>query len=204
MKKKETKDRILTAALREFSLHGFRGARVDDIARRAEINKAMIFYYYTSKEELFRRVLRKSMDGILSEVIPKILLNPSIENLVDKLPEIHVRFFSGNPDFLRMVGLTLLQEPERIKEILTKEFTGKLPVSPRRLLHSIQKAYEKGRITEPDPLQFLINVISLNIFIFLGKPVIEALFETEIDQIENFNRKRVASIRHIIKEGMMK
>src|SRR5207248_7444884 len=49
-----TRSRILDAARREFGIKGFDGARVDAIARRARVNKGLIFYYFQSKEELFR------------------------------------------------------------------------------------------------------------------------------------------------------
>ena len=49
-----TRKKILDAARREFGMHGFSGARVEAIARRAGVNKALIFYYFQSKEELFR------------------------------------------------------------------------------------------------------------------------------------------------------
>src|SRR5438132_4769533 len=49
-----TRRRILDAARREFGIKGFDGARVNAIARRARINKGLIFYYFQSKEELFR------------------------------------------------------------------------------------------------------------------------------------------------------
>jgi AcrR family transcriptional regulator len=49
-----TRKKILDAARREFGMHGFSGARVEAIARRARVNKGLIFYYFQSKEELFR------------------------------------------------------------------------------------------------------------------------------------------------------
>ncbi len=53
-----TRRRILAAALQEFSARGFAGARVGGIARRAKINKRMLYHYYGDKEGLFRAVLR--------------------------------------------------------------------------------------------------------------------------------------------------
>jgi len=53
-----TRERILAAALREFATQGFAGARVDVIARRAAINKRMLYHYFGNKEQLFRAVLR--------------------------------------------------------------------------------------------------------------------------------------------------
>jgi TetR/AcrR family transcriptional regulator len=56
-----TRERILSAALREFAAHGFAGARVDVIARRAAINKRMLYHYFVGKKELFRAVLRRKI-----------------------------------------------------------------------------------------------------------------------------------------------
>jgi AcrR family transcriptional regulator len=56
-----TRERILSAALKEFAANGFAGARVDVIARRAAINKRMLYHYFGDKEHLFREVLRLKM-----------------------------------------------------------------------------------------------------------------------------------------------
>lgn len=58
---KRSRERILAAALREFAAKGFAGARVDFIARRAAINKRMLYHYFGNKENLFREVLRLKM-----------------------------------------------------------------------------------------------------------------------------------------------
>ena len=56
-----SRERILSAALKEFSAKGFAGARVDVIARRANINKRMLYHYFGDKEELFKAVLRRKI-----------------------------------------------------------------------------------------------------------------------------------------------
>ncbi|MGA2280118.1 MAG: TetR family transcriptional regulator [Verrucomicrobiota bacterium] len=56
-----TRERILSAALKEFAVKGFAGARVDTIARRAAINKRMLYHYFGNKEHLFREVLRRKI-----------------------------------------------------------------------------------------------------------------------------------------------
>lgn len=56
-----SRERILSAALKEFSAKGFAGARVDAIARRASINKRMLYHYFGDKEELFKAVLRRKI-----------------------------------------------------------------------------------------------------------------------------------------------
>ena len=56
-----TRERILSAALQEFAANGFAGARVDTIARRAAINKRMLYHYFGNKEHLFREVLHRKI-----------------------------------------------------------------------------------------------------------------------------------------------
>jgi len=56
-----TQERILAAALKEFADRGFAGARVNVIARRAAINKRMLYHYFGNKEGLFRAILRRKM-----------------------------------------------------------------------------------------------------------------------------------------------
>ncbi len=58
---KRTRGRILSAALREFSAQGFAGARVDRIARRARVNKRMLYHYFGKKDDLFREILRRKL-----------------------------------------------------------------------------------------------------------------------------------------------
>ena len=59
---RQSRERILEAALKEFAANGFAGARVDAIARRARINKRMLYHYFGDKEDLFREVLRRKME----------------------------------------------------------------------------------------------------------------------------------------------
>lgn len=56
-----TRERILTAALKEFSQRGFAGARVDRIARLARVNKRMLYHYFGNKDDLFREILGRKL-----------------------------------------------------------------------------------------------------------------------------------------------
>src|SRR4051812_47472286 len=56
-----TRELILAAALKEFSKNGFAGARVDLVARRAGVNKRMLYHYFSDKRGLFEEVLRRRM-----------------------------------------------------------------------------------------------------------------------------------------------
>jgi AcrR family transcriptional regulator len=202
-KKSETKERILKAALHEFSLQGLKGARVENISRQAGVNKAMIFYYYSSKQQLYEEVLNNALKKIFIEIAKKILLKPTVSNLIDKIPQIHITFFRENPEFIKMMGYTLFQDPDFIRKSIKKTFAEKMPISPSRLLNRIKRWFREGKITESDPLQFMINIISLTIFVFVAKPIVETIFDVELDKIEDFYDKRIDSVRNILKRGML-
>jgi AcrR family transcriptional regulator len=78
----ETQRRILAAALHEFSAKGIAGARVDEIAARAKVNKRMLYYYFGSKEGLFRAVLGQR----LAEQAEQPRADRLAERLADAVP----------------------------------------------------------------------------------------------------------------------
>jgi len=67
-KSDQTKEKILGAALHEFSVHGLAGARVDEIAKSAGVNKAMIYYHFESKEALFNELFQSEMEYLKQEI----------------------------------------------------------------------------------------------------------------------------------------
>ena len=72
---------ILDAALKEFSVRGFAGARVDVIARRAKVNKRMLYHYFSDKEGLFRAVLRHKISERRSRVEAQAPQNDLVSSL---------------------------------------------------------------------------------------------------------------------------
>ncbi len=76
-----TRQRILDAALKEFSARGFAGARVGGIARRARVNKRMLYHYFGDKEGLFRAVLRFKISDRRSRIEAQLPENDSSSSL---------------------------------------------------------------------------------------------------------------------------
>ncbi|HEV3345140.1 MAG TPA: TetR family transcriptional regulator [Pirellulales bacterium] len=99
-----TRERILQAALAEFSAHGIAGARVDRIARTAGCNKNLIYIYFEDKETLFKTVLCKHLTRVHEE-------QPFTP---DDLPGYAAKVFDfamANPDLLRLVAWSALEQP---------------------------------------------------------------------------------------------
>lgn len=200
----EAKERILQAALKEFSQEGLGGARVERIAKNAGINKAMIFYYFSSKQKLYREVLHNVMSKIFGQISEIISRETGADVFLEKMTEVYITFLAQHQDFIRMIALDMIQNPGNIDRFFKTFFHERFEKGPGLFLVRVQEWYKKGEISESDPLQFIINILSLNIFVFIGKPIFEAIFNVKIDEIEGFYENRIKSVVNILKKGMLK
>ncbi len=200
----ETKERILQAAQKEFAARGFAGARMEAIARGAAINKAMLFYYFSSKDNLYRTVLL----GVFSEIFGEIgrFISPALTPglLLEKFPEIYIRFIARHPDLLRIMVFDLIHNPENVTAAMAEIIHDKMAFKPQPFLELIPKWHRQGLITEADPLHFMMNIIALAIFSFIGKPMVEAISGIQIKDDADFLSKRIASVVNVLQRGMLK
>jgi len=150
---RRTQERILAAALREFSSKGFSGARVDAIARRAAINKRMLYHYFGDKEGLFREVLRQKMAQraawLAASPMDPIELLPYWFDLTCKDPE-WIRLLEW--EALQMFGQKLIDEKKR-REALA------------RAVAKIRRRQQLGLLSkELDPRHLLLSHMALTMF----------------------------------------
>ncbi len=203
IKSKNTKERILNAGLKEFSFRGYAGTRMDKIAIRAKINKAMLFYYFSSKENLYHEVLKHAVRSIIPKIRNIILLEQSPDGFLEKLPEVYIGFFTKNQDFVKMVAFDFVQRTDIVKAAFEQAIGKGFHQGPQLVLKKIEKWYEKGEISESDPLQFMINIVSLCLFAFIARPILETIFNQKIGD-EQFIQKRIKSVINLLKQGMLK
>lgn len=97
----ESRERILAAARAEFAEKGFDGARVDEIARRADVNKALIYYYFKSKDELLQELLRSFLEERRKRRLA-IRHDPVKRDLPGRVAEFDVDFLFEQRDILRI------------------------------------------------------------------------------------------------------
>lgn len=202
-RKKETNQRILNAALKEFSTYGFSGARMERIAKSAKINKAMIFYYFSSKENLYETVFRRVFIGTYPKMSELFSSHPTAEVFLEKAAEIYVDVFVQNPDFVKMIALELIRNPDTVTSMVKEFFEeGVKSPTPNHIQQMIEEWYRQGHISEEDSFQFMLNIISLSLLSFIGKPFLEALFQQTVPH-EDFAKKRLKSVVNLLKRGML-
>ncbi len=134
-----TKENILQVATQEFVNNGLAGARVDAIAKRMRTSKRMIYYYFGSKEELYRAVLEKSYAEIRDseEKLELGKLKPT--DALRRLVETTFDFDETHPDFVRLVSIENLNNAEFLKDV--SSIQGRNVV----VLDSLSKILARGR-----------------------------------------------------------
>ncbi len=180
-------DRILNAAKRVFMEKGFDGARMQEIADKACINKALLYYYFRSKDKLFVAVFESAISRLLPSLeqifIRKGLLTDKIKDFFD----IHMGFLLENPMIPRFIVTELSLKPDRLMDFFLQ--IKKLDIYSK-FNKLINNSIEAGEIRPIAPEQLLLNLISLSVFPVLAGPMIKGILNIGDDEYENILRKR--------------
>jgi AcrR family transcriptional regulator len=165
-----TEEKILIAAKKIFLKKGWDGARMQDIANEAGINKALLHYYFRNKEKLFTNVF----SGFIGKLVPNInkIIDSEIHlfQKIEAIIEAYINFLMENPEIPLFVANELSKNPDLIIGVIQKN--GDVPLF-KSLALEIMQAIEKGEIRPITPIHLLINIVSMCVFPFIGKPIIQ-------------------------------
>lgn len=195
--KKNTEGKILESAKEIFQTKGFAGAKMQEIADNAGINKGLLHYYFKSKERLFEYVFNiaaKHMLGKLNDILKEdIELFPKIEKLIGN----YISFLSKNTTIPNFIFQEINKNPDFFQE-RTKTLSSLDGVIFFK--NQIKKSVDKGEITDIDANQLIINIISISIFPFVAKPMIKGVLEISEVEFEAIieDRKKTA-VEFVIK-----
>ena len=158
-----TKELIHLAALAEFSNLGFGGARVDSIAKRAGVNKRMLYHYYGNKDDLFLYVLERAYEKIRHDEEKLDLENLGPEDAVRELVMFTFRYHRDNPEFMRLLNNENLYQAEHIKK--SKKIRQMHSPFVEMMKDVLQRGEAMGVFRKRvDPVQFYITVASVAYF----------------------------------------
>ena len=182
IKTENTETEILIAAKEIFQQKGMAGARMQEIADKAKINKALLHYYYRSKQLLFEAVF-KSAFSLLAPQLNKVLNDDSdLFEKIRKFTENYVSFVIKHPYLPNFVIQELNKNPEFVQKLRSEK---NFP-SIEKFKLQVSDAINQGIIKPIEAEQLFINIISLNIFPFIGEPLLMALVNVEK---ESYNKR---------------
>ena len=202
--KTDTESRILQAAEEEFLLKGLEGARTTAIAERAGVTHAMLHYYFRTKHMHFERIIEEKMrnaGNIMQAVF--VLGDMPLMERVKRGVEQHFDFIAANPNLPRFVIQEIYSHPERHEIMRSQVLT-----ITKDWLCDLQRHIDESAATKAtewiDARMLLLDIVSLNLFAFIGYPFVSLMFDGLVTDKKVFFEKRKAENVELIMRRLKK
>ena len=194
MADQDTEDRILDAAHAVFLERGTAGARMQEVADEAGVNKALLHYYFRSKDQLAQAVFRRALESLLPQAMETLRSDLSIEEKVRGIVELEVQILRRNPFLPGYLLGELTHHPDRVHEIFESVVGMKLSQlgdEVRSVLRrQLDAEAEAGRIRPIPAEDFLMNLISMAIFPFAAQPLLRLVLDVDSDGFDDLMEQR--------------
>ncbi|RLJ70844.1 TetR family transcriptional regulator [Hydrogenivirga caldilitoris] len=175
-----TKERIMSAALRLFSLKGFKGTTVKDIAKEVDITEGAIYRHFSSKEEIIESLFERITEEIRKLVKERVLTKEDIASQGEALAETLLSYAFDNPDSFRFLTVYHILHENGQKE--------KLPGS--RLLEAFREAYRRKKLRTLPEVAFSIVIGSVErLFILWELGIVKVQREVLLEELRSAVRK---------------
>lgn len=199
-KEKETEAKIFEAARKIFHHRGFFGARMQEIADEAHINKSMLHYYYRSKDQLFKEVFLDSFKKVFPEILKMISSDAPLFEKIEMFVNHYIDLLSANPYLPGFVLHEMNNNKEHLESILRD-----LNISlPDKMKAQLEEAAKKGEIRPISPENFVTNIMSLCVFPFIAKPMVSNIFKMDEKHYQDYLEARKKELPTFIINGLKK
>ena len=192
-----TEQKILQAATEIFLEKGHDGARMQEIADKAGINKALLHYYFRSKQKLFRTIFKKELQSMLASIFGLISPTDNFEEFLEKFISGYLKNISSRKNIMRFILWELDKSPEEVASWFFEVYEdGGFPGNP--ILLRVEKAIKEGEIRSVDPTNFVLSLLGMCVFPFIAEPMLKHLLPGFNTDVKNFIKKRTKTIVDLI------
>lgn len=193
-KKDNTEEKILEAAKSVFLNKGMDGARMQEIADEAGINKALLHYYFRSKERLFEAIFGEIIKFAFPKITRIIASDMGIVSKIEQFVDAYLEILMKHPFIPGFIMKELSRDPSTFLKMIMK-----FGFNPQIIFTQIEEAMDRGEIIRMDPRHLAVNVISMCVFPFAARPIISfVIFKEDQQAIENFYRERATVIKQFV------
>lgn len=195
-----TEDRIIKAATEVFIKKGFIGARMREIADHAQINKGLLHYYFKSKQALFESIFFNSLHSMLSRIYEVLSSDIPFMEKIDYFVESYMNFLLANPKLPLFIVSELSRDPQHLISAITK----KRALGPNidAFKESFNQAVLRKEIKPMDFRQLIINTISLSVFPFVAKNMVQTVLNLSDQEFQKILMERKKVIKSFIKDAI--
>lgn len=195
-----TEIKIIEAAKEVFVHKGYDGARMQEIADKAGINKALLHYYFRSKTKLFDKVFNAVFTDLVTRLYSIVGASNSIEEFINNFVTLYFDELKSKPYIPQFVLHEINRDPSVIVNLIKSSGLDK-----RKIIALINKESQRDDINHFDPVQLMVNVISLTIFPFVASGILVGfIFDGDQEAFDNFIDQRKQHILEFVKTAIFK
>jgi AcrR family transcriptional regulator len=166
-----TEQKIFNAARIVFQKKGFAGARMQEIADEAGINKAMLHYCFKNKQLLFEAIFMNAFGQLAPQINEIFNSQDTVFDKIKKFTSSYVSFVIENPFLPQFIIQELNNNPDFAKSFLNN----KNKPDPTFLFTQIEKEIEDGILKPINPKQLLLDIFSMNAFPFAAQTMVRGI-----------------------------
>ncbi len=181
-----TEEKIFEAAFKVFQLKGFKGARMQEIADEAGINKAMLHYCFKNKELLFEAVFMNAFGKLAPQINEIFKSQDSIFEKIKKFTDSYISFVMNYPFLPQFIIQEMNNNPEFVTKFLKKENRP----DPTKLIHQIENEIKLGILKPINPKQLLIDIFSMTVFPFAAQALLKGMIQVSNEEFMQLMEER--------------
>jgi TetR/AcrR family transcriptional regulator len=202
----KTKDRILRAAIDEFVEYGFYGARTQRMANRAKVNKAMLHYYYSSKEKMYEQVLETVAEAIF-EKLTAISDEPvPIEKKIEQIIDVYIDVFIEYNNYMKIFLYEIMRGGDRLRAVVMSK-SGQIHQAFKKFMKYFEGQVKQGKIRKVNGVHLFISIVSQMAPVYVGKQIISnvtGVFGVDGFIVEKMIKGRKRFVIDLIMNGIKK
>ena len=193
----QTRARILDAAVRQFSDNGLAGARTEQIAEEAGVNKALLYYYFKGKDALYAAALDHVAEGVRAANMAILEADISAGERFLFAVLYHFDRIHSNPGFQSLMQLEMMRlrrcESHGLSPLVEKVFRPLM----ERMQEVLEEGIESGELIPADPSQIWLAASGANVFYFLSAPMVKLMQGDDPLESCALELRRVAAIKFL-------
>jgi TetR/AcrR family transcriptional regulator len=193
----QTRARILAAAVRQFSANGLAGARTEQIAEEAGVNKALLYYYFKSKEDLYAAALESVFEDVRVESVAVMEMDATAgERLVQMTLNSFDRSYTypAVRTLMQQEMVRLHQGEENQMAQMAENFFRPMWIKIHELL---EEGIAAGELIAVDPQQIRYATLGANVFYFLTAPLTKLAFGIDPMERSELEHRRKAAVEYL-------
>ena len=193
----KSREKILRAALHEFSAHGLAGARTDAIAESAKVNKALLYYYFKNKESLYAAAFEEVLNRVMKSTLAVLESKCSPGEQILRLALNHFDRILTQHEFQSLMQQEMVRfhhgKSSSIPSLTARVFTPLL----KKIQAAVEDGIRSGELCKIDWMQVMYSTYGSNVFYFMSAPMMRLSLSFEPFDPATIKFRRDAAVQFL-------